>query len=93
LFFQGREANEPETLYVAIEDSSGQIAVVTHPDAEAIQATDWQQWTIPASEFAGVDLASVETIYIGLGSRDNPTPGASGLIFLDDIAFGNPAVQ
>jgi hypothetical protein len=94
LFFQGQETNEPETLYVAIEDTSGQLATVTHPDAEAVQTTDWQQWAIPAGDFAGVDLTRVKTVYIGFGSRDNPTPGGSGLIFIDDIAFGKPiAVQ
>jgi hypothetical protein len=94
LFFQGQGTNEPETLYVAIEDSSGQIAAVTHPDAEAVRATEWQEWTIPATDFGSVDLARVETVYLGFGSRDNPTAGGTGLIYVDDIAFGNPtAVQ
>jgi len=92
LYFQGNEANAPEALYVAVEDSSGQVAVVAHGDSQALATTDWQEWVIPLVEFAGVDLASVETVYIGFGSRENPTVGGSGLIFVDDIGYGKPAI-
>jgi hypothetical protein len=30
-------------------------------------------------------------MYIGVGSRDNPTAGGTDLIFIDDIGFGKPA--
>jgi hypothetical protein len=30
-------------------------------------------------------------MYIGIGDRDNPTAGGTGLIFIDDIGFGKPA--
>jgi hypothetical protein len=91
LYFQGSETNEPETLYVAIEDSSGQAAVVGHPNAQAVTATDWQEWVIPLSEFGGVDLTSVEVVYLGFGDRDSPTAGGKGTVFIDDIGYGRPA--
>jgi hypothetical protein len=90
LHFQGNEGNEAETLYVAIEDRSGQVAVVTHADPQAVTIAEWQAWVISLSEFGGVDLANVETVYIGVGSRDNPTAGGSGTIIIDDIGFGKP---
>jgi hypothetical protein len=34
---------------------------------------------------AGVNLAKVRTMYIGVGDRANPTAGGSGKIFVDDI--------
>ena len=91
LYFQGSETNEPETLYVAIEDSSGQAAVVSHADAQAVTGADWQEWVIPLSEFGGVDLTSVETVYLGFGNRDNATAGGKGQVFIDDIGYGRPA--
>ncbi|UCD49431.1 MAG: hypothetical protein JSW27_18100, partial [Phycisphaerales bacterium] len=82
--------NDAEPLYVVVEDTAGRSATVVHPDPEASLATGWRQWQIPLSAFAGVNMASVQTMYIGLGDRDNPTAGGTGLIYIDDIAFGTP---
>ena len=86
---QPSEGNDPETMYVAVEDSGGNVAVVTHADAAV--RSEWVEWSIPFEALAGVNLNSVRTLYIGLGDRDNPSAGGSGLVFIDDIAFGHPA--
>ncbi len=80
--------NSAEPLYVGVSDASGSIAVVTNPDPAITVRPTWQEWQIPYSELAGVDLSQVETMYIGVGDRDNPTEGGSGLIFIDDIGYG-----
>jgi hypothetical protein len=87
LYFRGEANNNPEPLYVAIQDSAGQIAVVAHPDAGAVFVTEWQQWDIAFSDLqaTGVDVASVKKMYIGVGDRDNPQPGGTGRIYIDDI--------
>ncbi len=90
LYFRGSEGNEAETLYVAIQDRSGQVAVVTHADPQAVTVADWQEWAIPLTEFGGVDMANVETVYLGFGDRDNPTAGGTGTVFIDDIGCGHP---
>ncbi len=91
LYFQGDAANTAAPLYLAVEDSAGNIAVATHPEAEAVRATSWQAWTIPFGNLAGVNLAGVKTLYLGLGDRDNPTSGGAGVLYIDDIAFGRTA--
>jgi hypothetical protein len=91
LHIQGRADNTPDTLYVALEDSSGQIAGVAHPDPQVVLATDWEEWTIPLSGFEGINLADVVTMSIGLGNRTTPTSGATGLIYIDDVGVGRPA--
>ena len=88
LFVQGQDTNTAETLYVAIQDSAGHVAVVTNPNAAAMSS--WQEWLIPLSDFGGVNLSSISRIYLGLGDRDNPTAGDSGLVFIDDIGVGHP---
>ena len=93
LYFYGAETNAADTLYVAVEDSTGAVAVVTHPNPEALTVAAWQAWTIPYSELAGVNMARVKTMYIGVGNRNAPTAGGSGLIFLDDIGFGTPLAE
>ncbi len=84
--------NEPETLYVAVEDTAGQVAVVENPDASVTVKSGWTEWLIPFSDLAGVNLNSVRTMVIGVGDRNNPTSGSAGTVFIDDIAFGKPAV-
>jgi hypothetical protein len=85
LWFYGDPANAPETLYVAVEDSAGQVRVANHPDREALQVTAWQEWNVPLTQFAGVNLASVKKVYIGVGNRVSPTAGGSGKLYFDDI--------
>jgi len=91
LYVQGRADNDAGILYLAIEDRSGQVAVVTYPDEAVLTTEAWQEWSIPFNAFDGVDFAAVQTIYIGAGDRDNPSAGGSGLFFVDDIQFGRPA--
>jgi len=83
--------NTPKSVYVALEDSGGSVAVVTHPDSALTARSGWTEWLIPYSELMGVNLNSVATMYIGVGDRDNPISGGTGLIFIDDIGFGRPA--
>ena len=93
LFFQGSADNTADTLYVAVEDSAGQVAVATYADAEAVLIAEWQEWVIPYASLtdAGVNLAKVDVLYIGLGDRDNPAAGGAGLVFIDDVSVGHPA--
>jgi len=92
LFFYGGADNNAAPLYVAIEDSAGHVAVVTHPDPDAVQAVEWQTWRISFDEIsaAGVNLVAVETLYLGLGDRTNPAAGGAGLINVDAIGYGTP---
>jgi len=90
LYFRGEADNAAESLYVAIEDSTGQAGVVAHSDPEAALAIEWQEWTIPLSEFGTVNLTSIETLHIGLGNRAHPQAGGEGLIYIDTVGIGHP---
>ena len=99
IHFQGKAAttpdapgNDPASIYVAVEDSNGRVAVVTHPDAAATVLTSWQTWTIPFSELDGVSVNRAAMLYIGVGDRDNPTAGGAGMIFVDEIEVGHPGL-
>ena len=87
LYFRGEGDNGPDPLYVGIEDSGGRMAVVVHPDAEAVLAIEWQKWHIALGEVqaAGVDVAAVKKMVIGVGDRKNPKPGGTGRVYIDDI--------
>ncbi len=84
--------NDRAGLYVALEDSAGRTGIVTHPDPDATLLDTWQAWDIPLADFrkAGVDTKGIKKMVVGVGDRKNPSPGATGLIFIDDIGFGRP---
>ena len=95
LYFHGmseEEGNSAEGLYLTVKDSAGKSKTVAHPDAAATTVTDWQQWTIPLSEFtsAGVKISAVKSLTIGVGNKTSPTMGGLGKVFIDDIEFGAP---
>jgi hypothetical protein len=92
LNIQGVGTNKAGPIYLAVEDSSGHTAVVTHPDANAYRSTKWLTWKIPLSTFsdAGVKVTAVKTLYLGVGDRDAPTAGGAGKLYIDDIRVTKP---
>ena len=97
LYVSGNLTNAPEPLYVGLEDTAMRVGVVVHPDSTIMGTRAWTRWEIPLSTFsdAGVSLTAIKAMMIGLGDRDNPTPGGAGLIFVDDIRimYAEPAVE
>jgi len=85
-------SNMAEPLYVALQDSTGKIQVVNHPDLNAVLSTAWQEWNIDLSQFsaAGVNLAAVKKMYIGLGNRTSPMAGGTGTLYVDDLRLYQP---
>jgi len=92
LYTRGEVTNDGAPLYAVIEDNAGNTAVAACPEAAAATATDWVEWKIPLSDLtdAGVAVTSVKKMYIGVGSRTAPTPGGTGVIYVDDIRVDKP---
>jgi len=80
LWFRGASANAVDRMFVALGN-----AVVYHDDPAATQITGWKEWVIDLTQFAGVDLANVNNITIGIGTRNSPAVGGTGTIYFDDI--------
>jgi hypothetical protein len=79
--------NSIEALYVAVEDNTAKVKVVTNANPLAAVDPDWQEWNIELTQFsgAGVNLKAIKKMYIGLGSRTSPKVGGTGTIYVDDI--------
>ncbi|MCP4609926.1 MAG: hypothetical protein GY845_14555 [Planctomycetes bacterium] len=88
IWFRGDAANIAEPMYVALNDS----AVVTHDNPEAALIPTWTAWDIDLQAFAdqGVNLTNVNTITLGLGNRNNPVAGGTGMMYFDDIRLYAP---
>jgi len=92
LWFRGNPANDPEPMYVAIANSTGEPAIMYHDDLDAAGIDTWTEWSIPLQTFAdqGIDLTDVNSIANGFGDRNNPKPGGRGLMYFDDIRLYRP---
>ena len=88
------EGNGAAQLYVTLEDATGKSATVTHPAGNgAVFLAGWNEWAIPYSDLAGVNLARIEAMTIGIGNRTSPAAGGSGIVYVDDIGFGRPVAE
>jgi hypothetical protein len=88
LWFRGGSSNSADPLYVAVANKTGTPVVVVLDNPAASQAGVWTEWVIPLQTFAdqGINLADIDKIMIGLGTRGNLTaPGGAGKMFFDDI--------
>jgi len=73
---------------VAISNAVGAPAVVAHNDPRAAAIDTWTEWVVLLQTFAdqGINLADVDSIAIGLGSKAGVvSPGGSGTMYFDDI--------
>ncbi len=85
LFVRGRPGNRATPLYITVEDAAKKNASVTYPDSVIVGASQWTEWRIPLSSLAGVNLAKVKKITIGVGDKKTPAAGGAGRIYIDDI--------
>ena len=81
LWLNGSAANAADRIFVALNGT----AVIYHNDPAATQITGWTEWVIDLAAF-GVNLANVNSINIGVGTKNAPSPGGGiGTMYFDDI--------
>ncbi len=87
LYVCGTATNTPAPLYVAVEDKAGHIGVISSTDSALVTARQWVQWKIPLADFtsAGVNVAALKKLYLGVGNRSKSAAGGAGRIYIDDI--------
>jgi hypothetical protein len=92
LYIRGRSSNAPEKLYVVLEDSAGHKGTASFPDSTVFTSTQWTEWRIVLSDFssAGVNLARIQKMYLGVGDRATPAKSGAGRIYIDDICLTRP---
>jgi len=81
LWFRGLSGNAADRIFVALNGTS----VVYHDDAAATQWTGWKEWVIDLQAFAGVNIANVNSITIGIGTQGSPAAGGTGTMYFDDL--------
>ena len=95
----GIASNVAEQLYVIVEDSAGKSEKVNYEDPDTgeddpniVLLDTWKEWNINLKEVssAGVNLASVKKMYVGVGDRIVPKLGGAGMLYIDDIRLYRP---
>jgi hypothetical protein len=89
LYVRGQPANDPVPLYIGLRSGATRVDVLV-PDAAITQATSWQELNIPLADFAPVNVAAVNEMFISLGNPDAPMPDGTALIFIDAIRVTRP---
>jgi hypothetical protein len=85
LYFYGDVNNNPaEKMYVALRSTDSNTAVVYYGNTSDINKPEWHEWNIKLSDFTGVNLRSIDKVYIGFGNRGS-SPTSNGTVYFDDI--------
>lgn len=84
----GLITNDAQPIYVTVNNT----ATVTYEGPNTIQNEEWTEWRIPLQSFTdkGVDLSQVHSIGLGIGNRDNPQPGGTGVVSFDAVRLYRP---
>jgi regulation of enolase protein 1 (concanavalin A-like superfamily) len=83
--------NDPDQLYVILQDSTGKSFTVNHPDGvNAVLKNAWTEWKIPLNQFTGVNPAKIKKMSIGVGNPKSPKADGHGLLYFDDIRVVKP---
>jgi hypothetical protein len=87
--FRGKRDNVEQPFYVRLEDEAGNQATVAHELTYAVQSEPWRSWEgISMASFAGVDLATIKKITIGVGGGESASAQAvddRDAIYVDNI--------
>jgi len=80
-------SNDPEPMYLALQDTGLNVGIVEHHDPNAALIDIWTEWNIDLADgnFASLDMHNIDKVYIGLGDRNTPTTGGKGVVYFDDI--------
>ncbi|MHC4749565.1 MAG: LamG-like jellyroll fold domain-containing protein [Planctomycetota bacterium] len=93
----GIQSNDPELIYVAVANSNGATGTVYYENNDnivddATRINTWTEFNINLKDFQdqGVNLADVNSIAIGFGTRGSTTNGGEGKVYIDDIRLYRP---
>jgi len=87
LFFYGLAGNVGDgQMYVTLSDGDANAVVPYDGDANDERVQEWQPWRIMLDSLAGLNLANMVSISIGMRSTpDDPSSSGSGTVYFDDI--------
>ena len=92
LYVRSKAGSKVAPVYVQLKDAANKTGSAV-AEAGLVSPAKWTEWKIPLSQFAtaGVNVAKIKTLSIGVGDKANPAAGGTGVIYVDDIGLAKPA--
>lgn len=94
LYFRGYADNTLENMYMIFEDAdwgTEKTVIKYDGDPNNLKSEAWSRWDIDIQQLVDANpvfrLGKISKITIALGNPENPQPGSSGVIYIDDIAL------
>lgn len=87
LLVRGDSGNDASGIYVKVEDTSSNVSIQSLADTGVVQSEKWIELAIPLSDLAGIDIAQVQKLTIGVGSVDAVEASGNGTIRVDNICL------
>jgi hypothetical protein len=84
--------NDADGVYIKVQDAAHRTATLAHSDVKATLIDEWTAWHVPLDELnaAGLNLAAIAKLSVGVGDPDAPGPGGAGVLFVDDVVVTAP---
>ncbi len=99
LKFKGALANDEVTMSITLKDNLNNTSSVVYDGdmpymTAAVRSIDWVSWNIDLDDFAGINLANIVHVQIGIQTNIATTHGgvADGTILFDEIMTMPPFV-
>jgi len=86
-YVYGKTDNVADPMYITLEDSAGKAATVPFGNAAMMTTESWAEVSILLTSFTDVNMASIKTMAIGVGSK-TAVSKAAGMLLIDDIRIG-----
>lgn len=80
-------SNDPQPMYLAVDDGQGRRSLVQHEDPEVTTNTSWQNWTIDLDVLGDVNRSQIASVAVGVGDPNAAEPAGSGTVYLDDVGL------
>ncbi|MBN1506275.1 MAG: hypothetical protein JW955_05490 [Sedimentisphaerales bacterium] len=77
--------NSAQPMYVAVEDAAGAVAVVDLGNPAATTVTAWTSVDVPLASLAGLDLANVAKLSVGVGNSLAPAADGLGTVQIRNV--------
>jgi len=89
--FRGRKENLEQQIFLRIEDAAGNQVRIDQPYTYATQSQPWRSWQIAISDIAdaGVDLAAIAKVTIGVGNgvESGQADETRDILYIDNISL------
>jgi hypothetical protein len=85
------DGSDADSMYVTVTDRGGSSLTFTHENPAITQGVIWDSWIVPMTDLSGLNLNSISSLTIGVGTPGGTPSGAIGTAYVDWVRVGTPS--